>query len=166
MQSYSFGHLSNDVAWCSYEAAEATEVADTALTLAWLAEVDERKLYLPAGYGSMCDYCVQAQHMSRARALKRIRVARAGREFPALFPAIAAGRLGLSAVLLLAPHLTPELADELLAAASHKSNEEIEEVLRTRFGQVAPQMLLRPVEPGVAEESVAARLPVPSDGSV
>src|SRR5437763_6069592 len=137
MTSYSFGHLSNDVAWSSYEAAEATEVADTAATLALLAEVDTRKLYLPAGYGSMCDYCVHARHMSRARALKRIRVARAGRDVPAIFAAIAEGRLGLSAVLLLAPHLTPELApglaDELLAAASDKRNEEIEEFLRTRF---------------------------------
>src|SRR5205809_5716121 len=103
MQSYSFGHLSNDVAWSSYIAAESRELTDTATTLALLAEVDERKLYLPAGYGSMCDYCMQARHMSRARGLKRIRVARAGREFPALFHAIAESRLGLSGVLLLAP---------------------------------------------------------------
>jgi hypothetical protein len=82
MNDFSFGHLSNDVAWSRYVAAESRETADTAATLALLAEVDERKLYLPAGYGSMCDYCMLARHMSKARALKRIRVARAGRGFP------------------------------------------------------------------------------------
>ena len=108
MHDYSFRHLSNDVAWNSYVAAESHEVADTAMTLALLADVDERKLYLPAGYGSMCDFCMRARRMTKDRALKRIRVARAGREFPAIFPAIAEGRLGVSAVLLLVPHLTQE----------------------------------------------------------
>lgn len=122
MVSYSFGHLSNDAAWNSYIAAESRETANTATTLALLAEVDERKLYLPAGYPSMCDYCMRARRMTQARALKRIRVARAGREFPAIFDAIAKNQLGLTAVLLLAPHLAQGTADELLAAASDKTN--------------------------------------------
>jgi hypothetical protein len=163
MNDFSFGQLSNDAVWSSYVAAESRETADTATSLALLAEVDERKLYLPAGYGSMCDYCVLARHMSRARALKRIRVARAGREFPAIFHAIAEGRLGLSAVLLLAPHLAAGTAEVLLAAATHKTNEEIEQLLAVRFPRSGPQLQLQPVESDVADDSVAARLPVPCD---
>ena len=58
MNDYAFGHLSNDVAWSSYVAAESREIADTARTLALLAEVDERKLYLAAGYSSMVGYYI------------------------------------------------------------------------------------------------------------
>ena len=175
MQSYSFGHLSNDVAWNTYIAAESRELSNTAITLALLAEVDERKLYLPAGYGSMCDYCMQACHMSRARALKRIRVARAGREFPAIFPAIAEGRLGLSAVLLLAPHLTPANVAELFAAATYQSNEAIELLLAERARPRELSMFGQASEPASTEggpialpgdvEPVAVRLPVPCDAS-
>ena len=134
MNDFSFGHLSNDVAWNRYLAAESDEVCQTATTLALLAEVDERRLYLPAGYASMCDYCMQARRMTKARALKRIRVARAGREFPAIFHAIAEDRLGVSAVLLLVPHLSSETAEELLAVASQKTNEEVEQLLLEHAG--------------------------------
>jgi 5-methylcytosine-specific restriction endonuclease McrA len=163
MNDFLFGHLSNDVAWSSYVAAESRETADTAMTLALLAEVDERKLYLPAGYPSMRDYCIRARHMSRARAEKRIRVARAGREFPAIFPAIAEGRLGLSAAMLLAPRLTRENSDELLVAATHKTNEGIEQLLAERFPRSEPLLAAPAIEPTDAAGEVAARRPVPGD---
>jgi 5-methylcytosine-specific restriction endonuclease McrA len=165
MQSYSFAHLSDGVAWNTYEAAESREIADTANTLALLAEVDERRLYLPKGYSCMRDYCMRARHMSQARAEKRIRVARAGRQFPAVFPAIADGKLGLSAVMLLVPRLKPENADELLAAAAHKTNEEIERLLAERFPSPQLSLAATTIEPGEMEEAVAARPPVPSDAA-
>src|SRR5439155_5111642 len=121
MQSYSFGHLSNDVAWSSYIAAESREITDTATTLALLAEVDERKLYLPAGYASMADYCVRQRGMTEDMAWLRIRVARTGRLYPAIFPALADGQLNLTSVLLLAPRLARENAEELLAAAERRA---------------------------------------------
>src|SRR5882762_3588455 len=133
MQSYSFGHLSNDVAWSSYIAAESRELTDTATTLALLAEVDERKLYLPAGYASMADYCVRKRGMTEDMAWLRIRVARTGRLYPAIFPALADGQLNLTSVLLLAPKLAPENAEELLAAAAGKSKDERKLLLAARF---------------------------------
>jgi 5-methylcytosine-specific restriction endonuclease McrA len=71
--------------------------------------------------------------MSEETAFKRMRAARAARKFPALYPALADGRLHLTAVVLLAPHLTPENVDELVAAASHKTKAEIELLLAERF---------------------------------
>jgi 5-methylcytosine-specific restriction endonuclease McrA len=65
--------------------------------------------------------------------LKRIQAARAARRFPALFTALAEGRLHLAGVCLLAPHLTAENSDGLLESAAHRRKSEIEELLARRF---------------------------------
>jgi hypothetical protein len=111
----------------------AQERATTAALLAHLAEVDARKLYLPAGFPSMYIYCVEELRLSEDSALKRIRAARAARRFPAIFDALADGRLHLSGVVLLTPHLNPANAAELLAAAAGKRKTEIEALLAQRF---------------------------------
>src|SRR5258705_8368187 len=81
----------------------------------------------------MSSSCVGKLRMSRKGAYKRIRVARAALQFPAIFVAIEEGRLHLSGMVILAPHLTPENVDELLAAATHKTELEIERLLAERF---------------------------------
>src|SRR5437762_10825895 len=72
--------------------------------LAHIAEVDARKLYVAAGYASMYRYCVGRLKMSEDVARKRIQAARAARQFPAIFAAVADGRLHLTAVVKLALH--------------------------------------------------------------
>jgi hypothetical protein len=78
----------------------ATHLAENRATmaelLADLAEVDARKLYVPAGYPSMSTYCVGELHLSEESAFKRIHAARTARRFPAIFEAVAEGRLHLS----------------------------------------------------------------------
>jgi hypothetical protein len=105
----------------------------TATLLAHLAEVDARRLYVPAGYASMHAYCVGALRLSEDAAYKRIQAARAGRQFPILFEELSNGRLHLAAVCLLVPHLTPENAGELIAAAVNRTKSEVEEWLARRF---------------------------------
>ena len=133
MKSYSFAHLANQRVLREYDAIETQENADTATALALLGEINARRLYVPAGYPSMYAYCLHGRHMSEDRADKRIRVARAAREFPAIDHAVAEGRVHLSALFLLAPHLTPDTVDALLAAATHKSKAQIELLLVARF---------------------------------
>src|SRR5438552_4426853 len=70
----------------------------TAVVLAYIAEFDSRKLYLPAGHPSMFSYCVAELGYSDDAAYKRIQAARAARQFPAIFAAIADGRLHLTAI--------------------------------------------------------------------
>jgi len=115
----------------------AEEVArnceSTATLIALIAEVDERRLFLPAGYPSMLAYCMRELHLSRAAALKRIDAGRAARQFEGILSAVADGRLHLSAVLMLAPRLTRENATELLSAATHKTREEVEQLIAARF---------------------------------
>jgi hypothetical protein len=83
----------------------------------------------------MYSYCVAELHLSEDAAYKRIQAARAARQFPAIFEAVADGRLHLAAVCLLAPHLTAENAGELIAAATDRSKAEVERLLAERFPQ-------------------------------
>jgi hypothetical protein len=111
----------------------SNERANTALLLARLAEVDARRLYVPAAYSCLLDYCMGELGFTREAALKRIRVARTAHKFPALYPALAQGRLNLTAVLMLAAHLTDENAAGLLDAAVGLSIPALEQLLADRF---------------------------------
>jgi hypothetical protein len=135
----------------------------TAAMLAHIAEVDARKLYRPAAHPSMYSYCVKALRLSEDAAFKRIRVARAGREFPEIFVALADGRLHLSGLVLLVPYLTSGNVRELLKAAEHKTSKEIETLLAhwfprldlpTRIDPIASELASRPVESLLAPADV------------
>src|SRR5258706_10769426 len=119
MHAYTLTHLSDAALLRDLAALITRDRITTAALLAHIAEVDARRLYLPRGYASMHAYCVEALHLSDDAAYKRIQAARAARRFPALFDAVADGRLHLSAVCLIAPHLTPENFDALVALATH-----------------------------------------------
>jgi 5-methylcytosine-specific restriction endonuclease McrA len=131
--SYALSHLSDEALLRGLSTLVAQDRATTASMLAHIAEVDERRLYLPAGYDSMFSYCVGELRLSEEAAFKRIHAARTARRFPAIFVAVAEGRLHLSAVVMLAPHLTEGNADELLAAATHRTKSGIERLLAERF---------------------------------
>jgi len=78
-------------------------------------------------------YCIRVLRMSDDTALLRLRVARTAREFPSILTALADGRLNITGVRLLTPHLAPENADELLATAAFRSKEELRILLAERF---------------------------------
>jgi 5-methylcytosine-specific restriction endonuclease McrA len=130
---YSMTHLSDELLARDLNTFFTRDHETTAGLLARIAEFNARKLYLPAGYPSMAAYCVQVGGLCPQAAFKRIFAARAALRFPAIFVALAQGRLHLSAVVLLAPHLTEETAAGLLAAAEGKSKSEIERLLAERF---------------------------------
>ncbi len=133
MRSYSLSHLSDVDLVRDLTVLVERDRANTAALLAHLAEVDERKLYLPAAYPSLFEYCVGALGMSEDAALKRIQAARVARRFPEIFRAIADGRLHLSGVNVLARHLSASNASTLLAAAAHKTKSEIERLVADWF---------------------------------
>ena len=133
MNTYSLSHLSDATLVRDLTTLVHRERATTAGLLAHLAEFDERRLYLPAGYPSMFEYCVSELRLSEDAAFKRIQAARAARQFPAIFPALADGQLNLTAVNLLAPHLTVANAEELIRETAGKRKLAIEELLARRF---------------------------------
>ena len=151
MTTYSLSHLSDGTLLQSFAAHLASHRTSTATLIAYLAEVDARKLYRPAGYPSMSAYCVGEFGMSEDEAYKRIGAARVAREFPAIFPALADGRLNLSGVVRLKPHLTSGNADELLERATHQSKAAIAKLIAERFPQPdAPTLVQGGLSPNAA----------------
>lgn len=109
-------------------AADAERHA-TADLVALLAEVDRRRLYLGLGYSSLFAYCTQALHLSEPAAYTRITAARAAARWPAILTRLAAGDVTLTAVTLLATHLTEDNHEALLDVVRHKSKRDIERLV-------------------------------------
>ncbi len=145
MKPYSLSHLSDHTLLRDLASLAAQDRVTTAAMLAHLAEVDARKLYLPAGYPSMYAWCVGELKLSEDAAAKRIQAARIARRFPAIFPMLADGRLHLSGVNLLAPYLTPENADDLLAATTHHGKAGIQRLIAERFPRPDLPALVQPL---------------------
>src|SRR5262249_54300550 len=81
----------------------------------------------------------------------------AARDCPVVLAALADGRVHLSGLTLLAAHITPENADELLAAATHKSKREIERVVAERFPKVdLPAQVRSILQPSAAVAALEA----------
>jgi hypothetical protein len=103
----------------------------TAQIVAHLAELDTRDVFLREGYGSLFVYCRDALGLSEWEAYNRIEVARAARRFPVILDMLAEGSVNLTAVRLLAPHLTPSNHREALESARGKRKPEVEEIVAT-----------------------------------
>jgi 5-methylcytosine-specific restriction endonuclease McrA len=172
MKCYALTHLADATLLRDLAALISQDRATTAALLAHIAEVDARKLYLPAACSSMFTYCVRELHMSEDVAFKRIRAARAGRRFPEILEVLADGRVHLSGVVLMAPYLTAANVEELLRAAEHKSKAEIELLMAVRFPQadvatsiraIAPNCRAGQLAPGPVDEHVLELAPGPVD---
>jgi len=148
MKRYSLSHLEGHELLRALDQIVTNDCDNTALMLAHIAEVDARRLYRAAAHASMFSYCVRELHMSEETAYRRIRAARAARRFPAIFDLVADGRLNVTAVVLLAPHLVSENAGELFAAAVRKTRKDIELLLAERFPKPDVPTVLRRLTPG------------------
>ena len=104
----------------------ADERHATATLLRALMEIDTRRLYLGEGCASMFVYCTQVLHLSEGGAYNRIEAARAARTHPLILELFEQSAITLTAIRLLAPHLTAENQREVLASARHKSKREVE----------------------------------------
>jgi hypothetical protein len=165
---YSRSHLTDQSLLRGLNEHLSHERNSTAEVLADLAEVEERKIYLAAAYPSMSAWCVSELHMSEDAAHRRLRAARVARQFPAIFSAVAEGRVHLSAVSVLAPRLTQENVDELLSLASNRSKTEIERLLAERYPRPDVLASIAPREaqayPGIIQEPVPGRVRAQSSG--
>src|SRR5688572_13726124 len=107
------------------ERAARCEQRATARLIELLMEVDSRKLYAGQGCSSLFTYCVQVLHLSEHAAYLRIEAARSARRFPVVLERLADGSLHLTALSLLAPHLTAANHLEVLDSARHKSKRDV-----------------------------------------
>ena len=164
--------------------AEVTSLAGrereaTAHLVAYLAELDARRLYLGAGFSSLFTYCLEVLRLSEAEAYNRIEAARTARRFPVVLDRLAEGSLNITIVRLLAPHLTADNHRELLDAASGRSRREVEVLLAERFPQpdvafsvrklpspreIPAQVLVAPSAPSASITLAGASATAPGSG--
>jgi len=132
-QFWQLGHLSNQEISFGLERMVKDVRRSTGELIAYLGEVEDRRLHLLAACGSMFEFCVERLGFSEDEACRRIEAARLARRFPALFPPLAAGKLSLSVLALLKPHLNAGNVEELLAGVSDMSVRKAREFLAARF---------------------------------
>ncbi len=133
----------------------------TAALIAHILEVELRQLYRDMGCGSMREFLVSQLHFSEDAAERRLQAAHAVRRHPMLLERVADGRLHLTALLMIAPHLGEADASEIVEAATHKTRSQIQALLLARKASSTSV----PVQPDIAldlGEPAPAR--VQSDG--
>jgi hypothetical protein len=139
--------------------------------IALLMELDARRLYLAAGCSSLFTYCTQVLHLTEHAAYGRIEAARAARKFPVIVERLHEGTVSLTAIGLLAPHLTPENHLRVLDAARHRSKREVEQLVAALRPQpdvtsaVRKLPVAQPVALPVMSRLNAAALPVSTAGN-
>jgi hypothetical protein len=101
----------------------------TAELVAHLAELDTRDVHLRQGYTSLYVYCRDALGLSEWESYNRIEIARGVRRFPVILDMLADGSLSLTAVRLLAPHLTPSNHRDVLESARGRTRPEVQEIV-------------------------------------
>jgi hypothetical protein len=126
-------HLSDSALIAEVTRCARDERHATAQLVAHLAELDARQLYLGAGKSSLFTYCRDVLGLSDDAAYNRVEAARACRLFPEMLEQLVDASLTITSVRLLARHLSAENHRELLAAASHRSKREVEELIARRF---------------------------------
>src|SRR6187431_2482361 len=115
----------------------------TAEFLAYLAELDERQLFLDLGFASLFEYCVESLGLCESTAGRHIAAARVWRNHPEVFALVASGALHASALSLLRKHLSSENAAGLFELCAHRSARKVEELLAARFPRPDVRDLVR-----------------------
>ena len=144
----------------------------TARLIAALGELDARRLFLGEGCSSLFTYCTQVLHLSEHAAYLRIEAARTARKWPTILELLGEGALHLTAISLLAPHLSEDNHQSVFAAARHKSKREVEEIVAKLRPQPAVPTLVRklpapklPTTTLIKAESDALPLPIAADAA-
>jgi hypothetical protein len=156
--SSSLMHLTDTQLILEVKTLAAGERDATARLIASLAEFDLRRLYLGEGFRSLFTYCTQCLHLSEHAAYNRIEAARVVRKWPTILERLCDGSLTLTAVSLLARHLTEENHHVVLDKARHKSKREVEELV----AGLHP----RPDVPATVRKLPAPKTPTPPAPSV
>lgn len=123
--------------------------------VAHVGEVERRRLHAREACSSMFEYCRRVLGLRENEAYLRITVARAAREYPVLLEMLRDGRLHLSGIARLAPHLTRENAEAVLERACGMSHREIRELVAELEPRpdVAASVRKLPQRPAATSES-------------
>ncbi len=108
------------------------------LSLAYIAEVEQRLIYARLGFPSLFQYLVQELGFSEATSLKRIQVSRLAERFPVVYSLLETGKVSMTVLQKLAPHLLVSNHRVLLNESTGKSVRDVERMLAARFPEAIP----------------------------
>jgi 5-methylcytosine-specific restriction endonuclease McrA len=121
-----FRLLTNEQLLAEVRLLVARERTATAVLVASLAEVDQRKLYKGLKYPSLYKFCMEELKLSEGAAYRRIRAARVAEQFPIALNYLEDGSITLTNLTVLSRHLTLANHMTLMEAARHKTRAEVE----------------------------------------
>jgi hypothetical protein len=165
MQSSSASRLSDRDLVDQVTRLAAAEKGATVTLIGLLAEVYARRLHERAGYATLFIFCTDALRLSESEAYDRMKAAKIASRFPAALTLLGEGRLTLTTIRLLAPHLTATNHQELFAEASGLGKRQVQELIARLFPEedvpssitqlvpppegftVLPPPLIRPLSP-------------------
>jgi 5-methylcytosine-specific restriction endonuclease McrA len=124
--------------------------------LAYLAELDRRRLYLEVGFSSTFAFLVDHLGYTRSAAFRRTTAARLVARFPVVLAHLGDGRLCLTTLVELRDVLEEDRLDEILDRAAGRSEEQVRELVAALRPRQAPMDLFRRLpEPKPAESATA-----------
>jgi 5-methylcytosine-specific restriction endonuclease McrA len=144
--------------------------------LLYLGELEGRRLFRHYACSSLFEYLTSRLGQSEDVAYRWMWGARLMRTYPLVYELLAAGRLHLSALMLLKPHLTEQNHREWLLAASGQSKRQVERLVAardprpdvpTKIRRLPDPALIRHAEPGhlgyhpIAEASPSSGVTAP-----
>ncbi len=118
--------LSDDELLSGLERLHGDERAALLDILLYFIEIKRRRLYVPMGYGSLFEFCVDRYRYSRTTAWRRVSVARCIERFPCVAEMFLTGELNLCAISMISGILTKENAGEILSRVEGKPIKDIE----------------------------------------
>ena len=125
--------LSDDDLLAAISRLAARSHETTADLLRFLIEMERRDLHLACGFKSLFGYCRRVLHFSEGGSYDRMKAAHAAARVPVILAMLSEGRLHLTSVRLLAPHLKDENHLALLGGAIRKSGRDVRELLARWF---------------------------------
>src|SRR5882757_4969445 len=128
--------------------------------LAYLGEVEERRLDLQSACSSLFDFCIRRLGLSDDEACRRVAASRLARRFPLALSMIERGEIHLTALLLLRERLTDDNHEDLLRAAAGKTKAQVQELLAARFPRPdVPSLIQTLPEPTAPRPEATASAP-------
>ena len=130
---FALDSLENQALLARLPSLRALEREATAELIAYLCELDRRRLYTAVACSSLSSYCIERLGYSENEAQVRVGVARLCQRLPQALDELRSGRIHLTGLFLLSGRLTLENADALLAEARGKSRRDLECLLARWF---------------------------------
>ena len=141
------------------------ENQSVARLLAFLGDIEARKLHLERGFSSLYAYCESDLGLFEGRAYRRIAAARLARRFPVVIGRVAEGTITLTALNLLRPHIDQANHRELLRAVEGRTKRQVKELLAARMPQPDPTPSVRKLPPATVRRAGPPAPPAKTDES-